>query len=518
MERTWDGLIATLEERNQKSIEAGGEKRIKAQHAKGKLTARERIDRLLDPGSFLEFDRLVAHKCTRFGMEKNRPPGDGVVVGHGTVEGRPVFVYAQDFTIFGGSLGKAHADKITKVMDKALEMGCPCIGICDSGGARIQEGVESLAGYGEIFYRNTISSGVIPQISVILGPSAGGAVYSPGITDFVFMAKNTSYMYITGPDVIKATTFEEVTHEELGGAATHNKKSGVAHFMCKNDEDTLANVRKLLSFLPSNNREAPPAIPCEDPVDRKTKELIDIVPTNNRKAYDMYKVITAVTDDHDFFEVHRYWARNIITGFARLGGRSVGIVANQPNVLAGTLDVDASIKGARFVRFLDSFNIPILTFEDVPGFFPGPDQEMKGIIRNGAKLIYAYCEATVPRVTVVVRKAYGGAYVVMNSKQIRGDLNLAFPTAEIAVMGAAGAAGIVFRKKIKEAEDKDAKRQELIREYEDKFNNPYVAAELGYIDEVIKPEDTRQRLVKAFKMLESKKKENPWRKHGNIPL
>jgi len=518
MERDRKDLLDELDERNGTALQMGGEKRIEAQHAKGKLSARERIAALLDDGSFDEFGRFVTHSCTNFGMEKNRPPGDGVVSGHGTVDGRPVFVYAQDFTTFGGSLGNAHAEKICKVMDKAMENGCPLIGISDSGGARIQEGVASLAGYGEIFFRNTMASGVIPQISLILGPSAGGAVYSPGITDFILMTKKTSYMYITGPQVIKATTFEDVTHEELGGAGTHNRKSGVAHFECENDEDALDRTRKLLSFLPSNNRQKPPEAECGDPEDRRDESLVELVPTNPKKAYDMYKVIEAIVDDGVFLEVHRYWARNMIIGFARLGGMPIGIVANQPPQLAGTLDVNASVKGARFVRFLDAFNIPILTLQDVPGFFPGKDQELKGIIRNGAKLIYSYCEATVPRITVITRKAYGGAYLVMNSKHMRGDVNLAYPTAEIAVMGAAGAANIVFRKEIQAAEDQEAKRQELIDDYEKRFNNPYVAAELGYIDEVLKPEDTRPRLIRAFRMLKNKERTIPWRKHGCIPL
>ena len=510
--------IQKLRQLREKARLGGGLKRIEKQHAKGKLTARERLALLLDEGSFQELDMFVTHRATEFGMAERKFLGDGVVTGYGTVDGRPVYVFAQDFTVLGGSLGEAHAAKICKVMDLAMKNGAPLIGINDSGGARIQEGVAALGGYADIFLRNTLASGVIPQISAIMGPCAGGAVYSPALTDFVIMVEGTSHMFITGPEVIKAVTHEEVSFEELGGAMTHNAKSGVAHFAVEDEEGAIRLIRRLLSFLPQNNMEDPPFVPSDDPADRMDEELDTIVPDSPTKPYDIKEVIRRVVDNGDFLEVHAHYARNIVVGFARLGGNSVGIVANQPAVLAGVLDIDASDKGARFVRFCDCFNIPIVTFVDVPGYLPGVAQEHGGIIRHGAKLIYAYCEATVPKVTVVTRKAYGGAYCVMSSKHIRGDINYAWPTAEIAVMGPEGAVNIVFRKEIAAAKDPKAERERLVQEYREKFAHPYVAASLGYIDEVIEPHETRPRLIAALEMLRDKRDSNPPKKHGNMPL
>ena len=496
----------------------GGEERIRRQHKAGKKTARERLELLLDPGSFLEVDKFVVHQCHDFGMAEQRIPGDGVVTGSGRIHGRPVFVFAQDFTVFGGSLSEAYARKICKIMDLALKTGAPIIGLNDSGGARIQEGVVSLAGYAEIFLRNTLASGVVPQISAIMGPCAGGAVYSPAITDFVFMVRNTSYMFVTGPDVIRAVTHETVTAEELGGAATHSTLSGVAHFAADSEEECLGLIRELLTFLPQNNMEEPPVRPTTDPVDRRDDSLQTLVPDQPHKPYDMKELVRTVLDDHYFFEVQADFAPNIIVGFGRLGGRPVGIVANQPLHLAGCLDINASVKAARFVRFCDCFNIPLVTFVDVPGFLPGTAQEYGGIIRHGAKLLYAFCEATVPKLTVITRKAYGGAYCVMSSKHIRGDANFAYPTAEIAVMGPEGAVNILYRRELEEAPDPAAFREAKIREYREKFANPYVAAERGYVDEVIQPRDTRARLCAALELLHTKRDQNPPRKHGNIPL
>ena len=493
----------------------GGEERVEKQHQEGKLTARERIELLLDAGSFVELDKFKVHRCDDFGMEKKKILGDGVVTGYGTVEGRQVFVFAQDFTVFGGSLSGSYAEKICKVMDLAVSTGCPVVGLNDSGGARIQEGVVSLAGYAEIFYRNVASSGVVPQLSAILGPCAGGAVYSPAMTDFIVMTKGTSYMFITGPDVIRTVTHEEVTKEDLGGAQAHNMKSGVAHFAAENEAAALRILRELLSYLPSNNLEDPPLVTTEDPPDRRDESLKTVVPPNPNKPYDIKDVIRGVVDDHRLLEVAEHFARNIVTGFARLGGRTVGIVANQPAILAGVLDIDASRKGARFVRTCDAFNIPLVTFVDVPGFLPGTTQEWGGIITHGAKLLYAFAEATVPKLTVITRKAYGGAYDVMSSKHIRADVNLAWPTAEIAVMGPEGAVNIVFRK---ELEARGASRDELVQDYRDTFANPYKAGELGYVDEVIPPEETRPRLCRALLMLRGKRADVPRRKHGNIPL
>ncbi len=496
----------------------GGEERIARQHAAGKLTARERLRRLLDEGSFVELDRFVRHRTSDFGMDKQRPLGDGVVTGYGAIDGRPVFVFAQDFTVFGGSLSGAHAEKICKVMDLAMKVGAPIIGLNDSGGARIQEGVVSLAGYADIFLRNTLASGVVPQISAIMGPCAGGAVYSPAITDFILMVKGTSYMFVTGPEVIKTVTQEAVTMERLGGADTHNEVSGVAHFAAEDDDHCLALIRQLLAYLPSNNREDPPVVAATDDPGRREARLADLVPENPNKPYDMKALIRLVVDDGAFLEVHERFAQNLVVGFARLGGRSVGIVANQPAVLAGCLDINASIKGARFVRFCDAFNIPLVTFEDVPGFLPGTTQEFGGIIKHGAKLLYAFAEATVPKITVITRKAYGGAYDVMSSKHIRGDLNYAYPTAEIAVMGPEGAVNIIFRNRLKDAEDAEAERARLTADYRETFANPYKAAELGYVDEVILPEDTRPALIRALSLLANKRDTNPPKKHGNIPL
>ncbi|HEY8368922.1 MAG TPA: acyl-CoA carboxylase subunit beta [Thermodesulfobacteriota bacterium] len=498
--------------------QGGGEERIARQHAAGKLTARERIHRLLDEGSFVELDRFVRHRTTDFGMDAQRPLGDGVVTGHGTIGGRTVFVFAQDFTVFGGSLSMAHAEKICKVMDLAMKVGAPIIGLNDSGGARIQEGVVSLAGYADIFLRNTLASGVVPQISAIMGPCAGGAVYSPAITDFIVMVKGTSYMFVTGPEVIKTVTHETVTMERLGGADTHNEVSGVAHFAAEDDDDCLALIRQLLSYLPSNNMEDPPFVPTSDDPGRRDPRLATLVPENPNKPYDIKTLIELVVDEGSFFEVHERFAPNLVVGFARLGGRSVGIVANQPAVLAGCLDINASVKGARFVRFCDAFNIPLVTFEDVPGFLPGTAQEFGGIIKHGAKLLYAFAEATVPKITVITRKAYGGAYDVMSSKHIRGDLNFAYPTAEIAVMGPEGAVNIIHRQRLKEAADPEAERARLVAEYREAFANPYKAAELGYVDDVILPEDTRPILIRSLALLANKRDTNPPKKHGNIPL
>jgi propionyl-CoA carboxylase beta chain len=497
----------------------GGPDRIERQHAAGKLTARERIEALVDPGSFEELDALVVHRCHDFGMEQQRIPGDGVITGHARVDGRPVFVFAQDFTVFGGSLSETFAEKVCKIMDLAMKVGAPIIGLNDSGGARIQEGVVSLAGYANIFLRNTLASGVVPQVSVILGPCAGGAVYSPAITDFTIMVRDTSYMFITGPDVIRAVTHEEVTKEALGGAHTHSSVSGVAHFAAADDRDALALVRELLSYWPSNNMEDPPVRPTEDPDDRIEDTLDSIVPESPNQPYDIKKVIHAVVDEGRFLEVHESFARNIVVGFARLGGRSVGIVANQPAVLAGCLDIAASVKAARFVRFCDCFNIPLVVFEDVPGFLPGTEQEYRGIILHGAKLLYAFAEATVPKLTVITRKAYGGAYCVMASKQIRADFNFAWPTAEIAVMGPEAAVNIVYRQELQEAGDRaDSLRSQRVEEYREKFANPWVAAERGYVDEVIEPSRTRPKLISALRLLETKRDSNPPKKHGNIPL
>jgi propionyl-CoA carboxylase beta chain len=510
--------IAHLDELNRRALEAGGAARVKRQHDAGKLTARERIELLLDPGTFVEMDRLVVHRCADFGMDEQKVPGDGVVTGYGAIDRRQVFVFAQDFTVFGGSLSAAYAGKICKIMDLAMKVGAPVIGLNDSGGARIQEGVESLAGYADIFLRNTLASGVVPQISAIMGPCAGGAVYSPAITDFIFMVDGSSYMFITGPDVIKTVTHEEVTKEQLGGALSHNAKSGVAHFACEDDSDCLGRIRELMGFLPANNHEDPPLAPCTDPIDREDEALDDMVPRDPMKPYDIEQIIRAVVDDASFFEVQEHYAKNIVIGFARFAGRPVGIVANQPMVLAGCLDIDASVKAARFVRFCDCFNLPIVTFVDVPGFLPGTDQEYGGIIKHGAKLLYAFCEATVPKVTVITRKAYGGAYDVMSSKHIRGDISYAYPTAEIAVMGPDGAVSIVYRKEIEEADDRVATKDKFVDEYRSKFANPFKAAELGFVDEVIYPRMTRQRVVAALSMLKNKRDQNPPRKHGNLPL
>ena len=513
-----DPRRAQLDALDADAEKGGGEERIQRQHAAGKLTARERIDMFLDPGSFVELDRFKTHRCTDFGMVEQKVLGDGVITGYGLVEGRQVFVFAQDFTVFGGSLSGAFAEKICKVMDRAVEVGCPVIGLNDSGGARIQEGVESLAGYADIFLRNTLASGVVPQISVVLGPCAGGAVYSPAITDFILMVKDTSYMFITGPEVIRTVTHEEVTKEDLGGAKTHSTRSGVAHFALDSEEAALRAVRELVSYLPLNNADDPPAQPCSDDPGRRDPALRTLIPDSPNRPYDMKDVIRAVVDDRHFFEVGEHYAMNITMGFARMNGRPVGIVANQPAMLAGVLDINASVKAARFVRFCDAFNIPILTFVDVPGFLPGTDQEWNGIIRHGAKLLFAYAEATVPKVTIITRKAYGGAYDVMASKHIRADVNFAFPTAEIAVMGPEGAVNIIFRKELAAAKDPVAERARLIQDYRDKFANPYKAAELGYVDEVIRPEDTRPRVIRALEMLRTKRQELPPKKHGNIPL
>ena len=498
--------------------QGGGAKRIEQQHGKGKLTARERIGLLTDPGTFCEIDKFVTHRSTEFGMEKQKFLGDSVVTGHGKIDGRKVFVFAQDFTVLGGSLGAVVAQKICKVMEMGMKAGAPLIGLNDSGGARIQEGAESLAGYGDIFLRNTLASGVVPQISVIMGPCAGGAVYSPALTDYIFMVDHTSYMFITGPEVIETVTREKVSKEDLGGSMVHNATSGVAHFRAPDDQTCLANVRQLMSFFPSNNMEDPPVAECHDDPDRVEMKLDEIVPVDPNQPYDIKEIISAVVDDGVFLEAHRDYAQNIVVGFARLGGAPVGIVANQPAVLAGCLDIDASVKGARFVRFCDTFNIPLITLVDVPGFLPGTAQEYGGIIKHGAMLIYAYCEATVHKITIVTSKAYGGAYIVMSSKHIRGDINFAYPTGEIAVMGADGAVNIIFRKQINEAEDPDAAKTDLVEEYKNKFASPYRAAELGYIDQVIQPHMTRPLLIQSLELFRAKRDRNPPKKHGNIPL
>jgi propionyl-CoA carboxylase beta chain len=510
--------LEEVRRRHQAAEAGGGEDRKQRQHKEGKLSARERIDLLLDEGTFEEMDKLVRHRCRDFGMDDQIIDGDGFVTGHGLVNGRPVYVFAQDFTVFGGSLSETNALKICKIMDLAMKTGCPVIGLNDSGGARIQEGVASLAGYADIFLRNTLASGVVPQISAIMGPCAGGAVYSPAITDFIFMVDKTSYMFVTGPEVIKTVTHEEVDKERLGGATTHNSTSGVAHFMSPDDAECLRTIRDLLTYLPQNNAEQPPRKICTDPIDRADPKLDTIVPQESNIPYDIKDIITRIVDDTEFLEVHEHFARNIVTGFARLDGRPVGIVANQPAFLAGCLDIDSSTKGARFVRFCDAFNIPIVTFEDVPGFLPGTGQEFNGIIRHGAKLLYAYAEATVPKITVITRKAYGGAYCVMGSKHLRTDINFAYPTAEIAVMGAEGAVNIVYRREIQQAADPEAMRQQKINEFKDRFASPFVAAERGYVDDVIEPHETRPRLIKALRLLENKVDTMPRKKHGNIPL
>ncbi len=510
--------LARLQDLERLAELGGGEERLARQHAAGKLVARERMELLFDPGTFEEVDKLVTHRCLDFGMESQIVPGDGVVTGHGRIDGRVAYAFAQDFTVFGGSLSETNAAKIVKIMDMAMRAGAPIIGLNDSGGARIQEGVLSLGGYADIFLRNTLASGVVPQISAILGPCAGGAVYSPAITDFNVMVKGSSYMFVTGPDVIKTVTHEDVTKDDLGGAMTHNEKSGVAHFAVENDRECIALVRELLSFMPSNNLDEPPRRPTDDPLDREDPALDSLVPPSANQPYDMHDLIRSIADDGAFLEVHEHYAKNIVVGFARLGGRPVGIVANQPAFLAGTLDINASVKAARFVRFCDCFNIPLVTFEDVPGFLPGTVQEYGGIIRHGAKLLYAYAEATVPKVTVITRKAYGGAYCVMSSKHIRTDFNYAWPTAEIAVMGAEGAVNILYKREIDKAADPAAKRAEKIAEFREKFANPFVAAERGFIDEVIRPRTTRRRLIQALATLETKRDRNPAKKHGNIPL
>ena len=511
-------LIAKLDEMNARALEGGGAARIAKQHEQGKLTARERIELLLDPGTFVELDRFVVHRCTDFDMDKSKVLGDGVVTGWGLVDGRKVVVFAQDFTVIGGSLSGAYASKICKIMDLGMRIGAPVIGLNDSGGARIQEGVESLAGYADIFLRNTLASGVVPQISAIMGPCAGGAVYSPAITDFILMVEHTSYMFITGPEVIKTVTNEDVSKEDLGGASTHAVKSGVCHLTAPDDRVALARVRELLSFLPSNNTEDPPRKRSSDPTDREIPELDTMIPVDSSKPYDIKNVIRAVVDDGYLFEVHERYAQNIVCGFARVGGRPVGIVANQPAVLAGCLDIRASIKAARFVRFCDCFNIPLVTFVDVPGFLPGTDQEYGGIITHGAKLLYAFAEATAPKITIITRKAYGGAYDVMASKHIRADYNLAFPTAEIAVMGPDGAVNIVYRKEIQSSADPVAAKARFVEEYKAKFANPYKAAELGFVDEVVTPRLLRIRLDRSLELLRDKRDKNPAKKHGNIPL
>jgi propionyl-CoA carboxylase beta chain len=510
--------LELLEKRRAEAEAGGGPKRLKTQHEKGKLSARERLDLLLDEGSFVEFDRFVVHRSTDFGLDEHKIYGDGVVTGYGRIDGRLVYVFSQDFTVFGGSLSEAFAEKIVKVMDLAVRNGAPVIGLNDSGGARIQEGVVSLGGYAEIFLRNTLASGVVPQISAVLGPCAGGAVYSPAITDFTYMVRHTSYMFVTGPNVVKTVTHEDVTMEELGGADTHASVSGVAHFAMDSEPACLQAIRDLFKFVPSNNLETPPSGPGRDPHDRRDESLLDVVPDNPNKPYDMHDVIRRVVDDGEFYEVHKDYAGNILCGFAHLGGTSIGIVANQPSVLAGVLDINASVKGARFVRFCDAFNIPIVTFEDVPGFLPGVAQEHGGIIRHGAKLLFAFCEATVPKLTVITRKAYGGAYCVMSSKHIRTDFNYAWPTAEIAVMGAEGAVNILYKRDIEKSADPAATRAEKIAEFREKFANPYVAAERGFIDEVIRPRTTRRRLIQALATLDTKRDRNPPKKHGNIPL
>jgi propionyl-CoA carboxylase beta chain len=510
--------IDRIRELSRQAELGGGEDRLKRQRESGRMTARERVEFLLDRGSFVELDKFKTHRCTDFEMAERKVPGDGVVTGYGAIDGRQVCIFSQDFTVFGGSLSGAFAEKVCKVMDLAAKVGCPVIGLNDSGGARIQEGVVSLAGYADIFLRNVLASGVVPQISAIMGPCAGGAVYSPAMTDFIVMVRDTSYMFITGPDVIKATTHEEVTMQDLGGAETHSTRSGVCHLEAPDDESALLTIRELFSYMPSNNLEDPPFVANNDDPNRRDEALDSVVPENPNKPYEMRDIITRVVDDGHFFEIQKDWAQNILIGFARLGGYSVGVVANQPAYLAGCLDIDASVKAARFVRFCDCFNIPIVTFVDVPGFLPGTTQEFGGIIRHGAKLLFAYCEATVPKITVITRKAYGGAYDVMSSKHIRGDFNYAYPSAEIAVMGPDGAVNIVFRNEIQKAKDPVAEKTRLVDDYRRTFANPFKAAELGYIDEVLMPHDTRPRLITSLKALENKREKNPPRKHGNIPL
>ncbi len=510
--------LKELKRRSAAAEQGGGEERLSRRRKEGRLSARERINLLFDEGSFEETDKLVEHRCRDFGMDSQSVPGDGVVAGHGKINGRLIFAFAQDFTVFGGSLSETNASKICKIMDLAMKVGAPVVGLNDSGGARIQEGVASLGGYADLFLRNTLASGVIPQISAIMGPCAGGAVYSPAITDFVLMVENSSYMSVTGPDVIKAVMHEEVTMDQLGGSRTHNAKSGVAHFIAPDDSECLALIRELLSFIPQNNQEDAPWVECSDPIDR-TEDILDkLVPAESNQPYDMKDVIRHVVDNSNFLEVHEHFAGNIIVGFARLGGQSVGIVANQPAVLAGCLDINASVKGARFVRFCDAFNIPLITFEDVPGFLPGAEQEFGGIIRHGAKLLYAFAEATVPKITVITRKAYGGAYCVMASKHIRTDINFAYPSAEIAVMGPEGAVNILNRRELQKAAKPEALRAEKTEEFRSRFANPYIAAERGYVDAVIQPRETRPRLIKALRMLDTKRDTNPPKKHGNIPL
>ena len=515
---TLQSRIDRLAEMNRAAELGGGKERLERQKAEGKLSARERISMLLDKDSFEEVDKFLTHRCLDFGMQDQQYPGDGVVAGYGRIDARLVYVFAQDFTVFGGSLSETNAQKICKIMDLAMKMGAPVIGLNDSGGARIQEGVMSLGGYADIFLRNTLSSGVIPQISAIMGPCAGGAVYSPAITDFIIMVDKTSYMFVTGPDVIKTVTHEEVTKDELGGAMTHNSTSGVAHFIARNDEECLLMLRELFSFIPSNNLEDPPRRPCNDPWDRVEESLDSLVPVESSIPYDIKDVIHVVIDDNYFFEVQEHYAKNLVIGFARLDGRPVGVVANQPAYLAGCLDIAASIKGARFVRFCDAFNIPLVTFEDVPGFLPGTNQEFGGIIKHGAKLLFAFAEATVPKITVITRKAYGGAYCVMSSKHIRTDANFAYPTAEIAVMGPEGAVNIIYRRELAAAKEIEKQRQEKVEEFREKFANPYIAAERGFIDEVIQPRYTRKKLITALRMLDTKRDSNPPKKHGNIPL
>jgi propionyl-CoA carboxylase beta chain len=510
--------LRELRTRREQSLAGGGPERVAKIHARGGLTARERLTLLLDPGSFVEIGAFVTHRSEAPGMAERRITGDGVVAGWGTVEGRLVYVFAQDFTVFGGTMSEANGRKICQIMDLAMDNGAPVIGLNDSGGARIQEGVASLGAYAEVFLRNTLASGVVPQISAVMGPCAGGAVYSPAITDFTIMVEGTSHMFVTGPDVIKAVTSEEVSFEDLGGAMTHNTKSGVAHFAVRDDADCIRHVKRLLSFLPANNTEDPPRRTCSDPIDRRDPRLTELVPDSSDKPYDMKEVVRAVMDDGDFFEVHEHFAQNLIVGFARLNGRPVGVVGNQPKVLAGVLDIDSSVKGARFVRFCDAFNIPLVTFEDVPGFLPGTRQEWGGIIRHGAKLLYAYCEATVPKLTVVTRKAYGGAYDVMSSRHIRGDYNVAWPTAEMAVMGAEGAVNILHRDEIAKAKDPAAERKRRVDEYNETFASPWIAAQLGYLDDVIEPQETRPRLIAALEMLRQKRQSLPFKKHGNPPL
>ena len=510
--------LQKLQEMNAEAELGGGQKRIEAQHAKGKMTARERVTKLLDPGTFEEFDKFMVHRCREFGMDEKKILGDGVVTGYGKINDRPVFVFSQDFTVFGGSLSGPFGEKICKIMDLAVKAGCPVIGLNDSGGARIQEGVVSLASYGDIFLRNVLSSGVVPQISAIMGPCAGGAVYSPALTDFILMVDKTSHLHITGPNVIKAVTHREVTSEDLGGAKVHSQKSGVAHFVDPDDEACLNRIRELLTFLPQNFKEKPPAIPFEDDVERQDEKLQTIVPANPKRPYDIKKIIKAVVDNGYFFEVHENYAKNMVVGFARLAGRAIGIVANQPYHMAGCIDVDASLKCSRFVRTCDCFNIPLVTFVDVPGFLPAIEQEERGIIKHGAKIIYAYAEATVPKVTVITRKSYGGAYDVMSSKHLRGDINYAFPTAEIAVMGPEGAVNIIFRHEIENAADPEAERERLVREYRNNIANPYMTASLGYIDEIIQPRTTRPKLIRALQLLKDKKDYIPRKKHGNCPL